>query len=80
MHRASWRYSLLLLALVLPIAIIVNIIRILALIAITYRFGDAAAQGFLHSTTGLVLFAAALLLIFGLDSLIGRILKRRTAQ
>ena len=80
MHRASWRYSLLLLALVLPIAIIVNIIRILVLIAITYRFGDAAAQGFLHSTTGLVLFATALLLIFGLDSFIGRILKRRTAQ
>ena len=77
MHRASWRYSLLLLALVLPIAIVVNVIRILALVAITCRFGDAAAQGFLHMTTGLVLFAVALLLIFGLDSLIGRILRRR---
>ena len=80
LHRASWRYSLLLLALVLPIAIFVNIIRILALIAITYGFGDAAAQGFLHFTTGLVLFAAALLLIFGLDSLISRILRRRAPR
>jgi exosortase len=76
MHRASWRYSLLLLAAVLPIAILVNIIRILALIAITWRFGDATAQGFLHGTTGLALFAVALVLIFGLDSLIEPLVRR----
>jgi exosortase len=70
MHRASWGYSLLLLAAVLPIAILVNVMRILALIAITWRFGDATAQGFLHGTTGLALFAVALVLIFALDSLL----------
>jgi exosortase len=76
LHRASWRYSLLLLAAVLPIAILVNIIRILALIAITWRFGDATAQGFLHATTGLALFALALLLIFALDNLLERLIRR----
>jgi exosortase len=75
-HRASWRYSLLLLAAVLPIAILVNIMRILALIAITWRFGDATAQGFLHGTTGLVLFAVALVLIFALDSLLEPLVRR----
>lgn len=80
MHRASWRYSLLLLAAVLPIAILVNVIRILALIAITFRFGDAAAQGFLHSTTGLALFAAALALIFALDRLLEPLVRRFSAR
>lgn len=69
-RRATWRYALLLVLLILPVAIIVNIIRVVALILITYYFGNEAAQGFLHGTTGLVLFAVALFLIFGADVLL----------
>lgn len=77
MHRASWRYSLLLVALIVPVAIFVNIIRVGALILLTYYAGDAVAQGFLHVTTGIVLFTFALAAMFGLDWLLQRILPRK---
>jgi hypothetical protein len=35
---------------------------------ITYHFGDAAGQGFLHGFAGMVLFMSALVLIIGFDS------------
>lgn len=76
MRRASFTYAALLVLLILPVAILVNIIRVCALVAITYSFGDAAAQGFMHATTGLVLFGVAVLMIFGIDSLIMRLRER----
>jgi hypothetical protein len=42
----------------------------MVLCLITYHFGDAAGQGFLHGFAGLVLFLSALLLIIGMDSLL----------
>lgn len=77
MHRSSWRYGLVMILLILPIAITVNILRIIGLILITYYLGDAAAQGFLHMTTGIVLFGFALALAFGVDSVAQRLLRRR---
>lgn len=76
MHRASWRYCLLLLAFVLPIAVIANMVRVTVLVLLTYYAGDAVAQGFLHMTAGLVLFMFALGLIFLIDSLLQRFLVR----
>ncbi len=70
LHNASWRYSLLLLAFVLPIAIAANIVRVIILVLITYYFGDEAAQGYLHDFAGIVTFVSALLFIFLLDSLL----------
>lgn len=77
MHRASWRYSVLLVALIVPVAVLVNVIRVTALILLTYYAGDAVAQGFLHATTGIVLFALALAAMFGLDWLLGRTVGHR---
>ena len=78
MHGASPRYMLFLMAAILPIAMVANFIRVLALVLITYYFGDAAAQGFLHGTTGVALFAVAVLLIFALDKGVQRwVLKTR---
>lgn len=77
MHRASWRYASVLLALVLPIAIAANLIRVMVLVLITYHWGDAAAQGFLHVSAGMVLFTIALGLIFAIDTLLQRILKHK---
>ena len=51
----------------IPVAIISNFVRVAALVLITYYFGDAAAQGFLHDFAGLVMFAVALLTIFAID-------------
>ena len=71
MHGSSWRYSLLLLCFVIPIAIIANIIRIVILVLLTYFFGDQVAQSFLHFTAGIILFSTALLLVFGVDKMLG---------
>ncbi|HEY7900238.1 MAG TPA: exosortase V [Caulobacteraceae bacterium] len=72
MRGASAAYSAVLVALVVPIAILTNILRIMTLILLTYYGGDAVAQGFLHFTAGMVLFAAALGLVFLLDTLLHR--------
>ncbi len=79
-HRASLRYALALTAAIIPIAVFVNIIRVLVLVLLTYYAGDAVAQGFLHVTTGLVLFAAALGLTILLDAVLRRFIDRRNAK
>lgn len=75
-HRASLRHAGILLLAVIPIAILANIIRVFGLIMITYYFGDAAAQGFMHNTTGMVMFVLGLLLIMAFDQVISRWLGR----
>ncbi|GAA4770151.1 exosortase V [Novosphingobium ginsenosidimutans] len=78
-HRASLRHAGILLLAVIPIAILANIIRVFGLILITYYFGDAAAQGFMHSTTGMVMFVVGLLLIMAFDQVVSRWLLRSPA-
>ena len=73
-HGSSLRYSLLLLALAVPIAIAANIVRIMTLILLTYFAGDSVAQGFLHYTAGFFLFGLAILLVFSLDKALRGIL------
>jgi exosortase len=51
----------------IPVAIISNFARVTVLVLITYHFGDAAAQGFIHDFAGLLMFAIALLTIFAID-------------
>jgi len=67
--------------LIVPISFSANVIRVMTLSLITYHFGDAAGQGFLHGFAGMVLFLTALLLIIGFDSLLHsfdtKILRRR---
>jgi exosortase/archaeosortase family protein len=76
-RASSWRYSVLLAALAVPIAIIANVFRIIILILLTYFAGDAVAQGFLHFAAGIFIFVTALLLVFLLDSAIHPLLSRR---
>lgn len=75
-HNANWRYALVLMAAILPVAILANFVRVLLLILITYYAGDAWAQGFLHGFAGMVMFAVALLGIFGIDALAQPIRRR----
>lgn len=70
LHNASWRYTIVLLLWILPLAILANLVRVTCLVLITYHFGNAAAQGFLHSAAGLVMFVTALLGIFAVDKLL----------
>ena len=77
LRGASWRYSLFLACLVIPIAVVANIIRVTVLVLLTYFFGDAVAQGFLHMAAGLLLFTSALLLVFLMDNVLSHLLKKR---
>ncbi len=73
LRNAGWRYCLFLLALIIPVAILANVIRIVFLILLTYHFGDAVGQGFLHVSAGLFLFALSLGLMFAIDSLVSKV-------
>ena len=66
--------------LIVPISFAANVIRVITLTLITYYFGDAAGQGFLHGFAGMVLFVSALILILGVDSLLQYIVKFRAAK
>jgi exosortase B len=63
--------------LIIPISFAANVIRVITLTLITYYFGDAAGQGFLHGFAGMVLFISALVLIIGVDSLLQWVARQR---
>lgn len=62
--------------LIIPISFTANVIRVIVLTLVTYYFGDAAGQGFVHGFAGMVLFIVALTLIMGVDSILQYIAKR----
>lgn len=68
-HRSNAIAFILIATAAIPVAIISNFIRVLALVLITYYFGDAVAQGFVHDFAGLLMFTVALLAIFAVDKL-----------
>ncbi len=76
LRGSQLRFAALLVASTIPVAIAGNIIRIMTLILLTYFFGDEVAQGFLHQTAGLFLFAVDLLLVFSLDTILWRVLPK----
>lgn len=75
-HTSPFR-NIVLALLIVPISFTANVIRVMVLTLITYYFGDAAGQGFLHGFAGMVLFVSALLLILSIDSLLQWIVRRR---
>ncbi|MBZ8140324.1 exosortase B [Rubrivivax gelatinosus] len=57
--------------LLVPIAFVANIARVMILVLVTYHFGDAAGQGFVHGFAGLVLFVVALVMMLAVDRVLG---------
>jgi exosortase B len=68
-------YTGLLLASVLPIAFLANITRVLILMLVTYHFGDRAGQAF-HDYAGYLEIVFAFGAFFGMDWLLGRMVRR----
>ena len=62
--------------LIVPISFTANVIRVMTLTLITYYFGDAAGQGFMHGFAGMLLFVVALMLIIWIDSILQFIEKK----
>jgi exosortase B len=75
-HESLSRNVLLALSLI-PIAFVANILRVLTLILVTYHFGDAAGQGFVHDFAGIVLFVIAIIVLSSFDALLGLWFVRR---
>lgn len=70
MRYTSVARNVVLAILIIPISFAANITRVLILVLVTYHFGDAAGQGFVHSFAGMVLFIVGLLLILLTDRLL----------
>lgn len=75
-HNANWRYAALLMLAIVPVAILANFARVLILVLITYHFGEAMAQGFIHNFAGVTMFAISVLGIFAVDALASPLRRR----
>ena len=73
-HDSFLRNCLLALA-IIPISFTANVTRVLALILVTYYFGDDVGQSYLHDFAGLFLFLVALVLIISVDTMLSKFLK-----
>lgn len=62
----------LLFACAVPVAVIGNIVRIVAITLVAAAFGEKAATGFYHDYSGYIVFLVAILLLMELGRLIGR--------
>jgi exosortase B len=74
-----WLRTAIMLLAIWPIAFAANVVRVIALVLITYYLGDEAAQGFLHEFSGIMLFLVSLFLLFGLHKLLGVLPRPRRA-
>jgi exosortase B len=63
--------SLLLLAAIVPITIVANFIRVMALVLIAYYGGPDLLEGIVHDLTGIGLFVVAVILLFLFDGFLG---------
>lgn len=79
-RRDSLFRNIALAALIIPVSFTANVIRVVVLTLVTYHYGDAAGQGFLHGFAGMVLFVSALLLIVTVDFLLQFVDKRWLAR
>jgi exosortase/archaeosortase family protein len=61
----------LLLVAIVPITIVANFIRVLALVLMAYYGGPDLLEGAVHDLTGVGLFVVAVILLFLLDGLLG---------
>jgi len=77
MEYQSKMRNVLIALLILPISFTSNVIRVAALVLITYYFGDEVGQGFVHKFAGIFLFMIATAFTIGTDSLLGMVLPRQ---
>ena len=75
MSRTSKLHNGAILVAILPIAFFANIVRVIALVLVTYHFGDEAGQGFMHGAAGLILFLVALAMFVVLDACVAAFMR-----
>ncbi|MGH8547526.1 MAG: exosortase B [Methylococcales bacterium] len=72
--RPGITYKGIMLASIVPIAFLANMARVVALVLVTYYFGDDAGQGFMHRFAGMLLFISALSGFFFLDFILSHLI------
>lgn len=75
-HGSEPRYAFVLMLLLLPIALLTNLLRIMGLVLATHWFGSDVVEGFAHEAAGLGTFALALVLLFGIDAALFPLFRR----
>jgi exosortase len=71
--RRDWRQRVLIVASAIPIAIVVNSLRVAVTGILTYHFGQAAAEGALHELQGMITFGGAFLLLLAQSWLLSKV-------
>ncbi|MFY8018685.1 MAG: exosortase B, partial [Inhella sp.] len=77
MNYTSAARNVTLALLLVPISFAANIVRVMILVLVTYHFGDAAGQGFVHGFAGMVLFLVALVLMLVVDKMLNWVFPRQ---
>lgn len=70
LQKVSIPRRVIILASIIPIALMANTVRVTALALITFHYGDAVGRSFYHDISGLVVFAIALASVVSLDKLL----------
>jgi exosortase B len=68
MARRDLVHNMVLIASILPIALLANVLRVMVLVLVTFHFGDEAGQGFLHDAAGFLVHLIALTFMVALDA------------
>ncbi|MGQ3686338.1 MAG: exosortase C-terminal domain/associated protein EpsI [Candidatus Loosdrechtia sp.] len=61
---------------IIPLSIVSNLIRVIAICLITYYFGEDAGQGFFHGFSGILLFVITIVWLLGLEHLLEKHMKQ----
>lgn len=69
-HRCRPRPALILAAMLVPVAVLTNLVRVVLLMLVTRHAGDAVAQGVFHDAIGMVMFAIMLACLVAIDLLV----------
>jgi exosortase B len=64
-------HSFAVLAAIVPIAVVANMLRVLALVLLTVHFGADVSQGWAHGALGMMVFVVAFGMMLGVDRLMG---------
>lgn len=71
-NKGTMSKNIILFISIIPLALIGNLTRIIALCLITFYFGEAAGQGFFHNFSGMVVFLIIILGLMGLEKALNR--------
>ncbi len=71
-NKGKLSKNLILFVSIFPLALIGNLVRIIALCLITFYFGEEAGQGFFHDFSGIVMFLIIILGLIGFEKALNR--------